>query len=120
MHLVASACHSHGQVAVIAGEAGIGKSRLVTEVLAQWMAVQLPQPVQSAPLILRGRCFELDPATPYAPLLDLLSAHFVASTPEQLAANLLQYLKTDRRNGEDLVPPPTPASMGASTRIMPN
>lgn len=53
-----------GQVALISGEAGIGKSRLVAEV-KQVAAGQ-------GCSILQGNCFEPDRALPYAPLLDLL------------------------------------------------
>lgn len=52
------------RAALIAGEAGIGKSRLVAQVKhiaasENW-------------LILHGNCFEPDRTLPYAPLLDLL------------------------------------------------
>lgn len=53
-----------GQALAIAGEAGIGKSRLLAEAktraaVAGWT-------------ILEGQCFETDRALPYAPVLDLL------------------------------------------------
>jgi DNA-binding CsgD family transcriptional regulator/Flp pilus assembly protein TadD len=53
-----------GQIALISGEAGIGKSRLVAETrkLAD----------QQGFTILQGNCFERDRALPYAPLIDLL------------------------------------------------
>lgn len=53
-----------GQIALISGEAGIGKSRLVAEISAQ--AAQ--QGLSSR----QGRCFETDRTLPYALLLDLL------------------------------------------------
>jgi len=57
-----------GQVALISGEAGIGKSRLVAETKAYAAAHRF--------LILEGQCFQTDSAAPYAPLLDLFRAYF--------------------------------------------
>jgi DNA-binding CsgD family transcriptional regulator len=53
-----------GQVLLLAGEAGIGKSRLVREVREAAAADGMA--------LLQGNCFESDRALPYAPLLDLL------------------------------------------------
>src|SRR4051812_38579971 len=53
-----------GGVLLIAGEAGIGKSRLLTEIADRGAA-------QGAPS-LAGRCFEPDRVLPYAPLLGIL------------------------------------------------
>jgi len=53
-----------GQVVLLSGEAGIGKSRLVAEVKTDAVAHDF-LPVQ-------GSCFPTDHAIPYAPLLDLL------------------------------------------------
>lgn len=64
--LLAQACDGQSRVALIAGEAGIGKSRLVAEVTAI-AAARGARSVQ-------GRCFEQDRALPYAPLIDLLRA----------------------------------------------
>jgi tetratricopeptide (TPR) repeat protein len=66
-----------GQVLLVSGEAGIGKSRLVKE--AKTYATQNTS-------ILQGNCFESDQSYPYAPLLDLLRIFF--STPAH--ADLLQ------------------------------
>jgi len=57
-----------GQVLLVSGEAGLGKSRLVAELEAQ--AVKLGF------RILHGSCFEPDCSFPYAPLLDLLRTLF--------------------------------------------
>src|ERR1700736_2315668 len=56
------------QVALLSGEAGIGKSRLVTEVKTSAEAFGF--------LLLEGQCFQTDSASPYAPLLDLFRAYF--------------------------------------------
>jgi predicted ATPase/DNA-binding CsgD family transcriptional regulator len=62
--LIEHARGGSGQTALIAGEAGIGKSRLVAE--AKTIAAL------RGFSILQGSCFEPDRVLPYAPLLDLL------------------------------------------------
>lgn len=52
-----------GQIVLISGEAGIGKSRLVREVRRQAEGLGLQ--------VLQGRCFETDHTLPFAPLFDL-------------------------------------------------
>jgi DNA-binding CsgD family transcriptional regulator len=59
-----SARAGHGQVALIAGEAGVGKSRLAAEAQARAERQGL--------YALKARCFEPDHVLPFAPLLDLL------------------------------------------------
>lgn len=63
--VIEAAGQGRGQVVLISGEAGIGKSRLAAELMRE--AVQ-----QSDASVLIGRCFEQDRALPYAPLIDLL------------------------------------------------
>ena len=53
-----------GGILVVAGEAGIGKSRLLREIGAVARARGF--------LVLKGACFEADRAVPFAPLLDLV------------------------------------------------
>jgi predicted ATPase/DNA-binding CsgD family transcriptional regulator len=65
-----------GQVALVCGEAGIGKSRLVAEAKAYAVAQDF--------LLLQGTCFQMDSSYPYAPLLDLLRA---SAAPTPLAAD---------------------------------
>ena len=55
-----------GQTILLAGEAGIGKTRLARETLQRARERDF--------FILQGRCFEQDRALPYAPLMDLLRA----------------------------------------------
>src|SRR5262245_61749409 len=74
--LIAQVGDGHGQVALIAGEAGIGKSRLIAEVNARATSQGFA--------VLQGRCFEPDRALPYAPLLDLLRAHLGAQPLEPI------------------------------------
>jgi DNA-binding CsgD family transcriptional regulator len=66
--LIDRAKSGEGQVALLSGEAGIGKSRLVAEVKTE--------AISHGFLLLQGSCFPTDRAIPYAPLLDLLRSHF--------------------------------------------
>ena len=60
--LVDRARDGDGQVVVLSGEAGIGKSRLVQEARSHFVS-------REQGLTITGRCFEPDRALPYAPLL---------------------------------------------------
>jgi predicted ATPase len=62
--LVERAKSGQGHVALVSGEAGIGKSRLVAEVKTYAASHDF--------WLLQGCCFPTDHAVPYAPLLDLL------------------------------------------------
>src|SRR6266480_1182305 len=64
-----------GQVALLSGEAGIGKTRLVKEAKAYATAQDF--------LVVQGNCFPTDLTYPYAPLLDLL--RFLFSNPDMAA-----------------------------------
>ena len=74
-----------GQVALLCGEAGIGKSRLVTEIQTEAFA----QGFQ----LLQGNSYPTDRSFPYAPLLDLLRSIFLASSPAQIAALVGPYAR---------------------------
>jgi DNA-binding CsgD family transcriptional regulator len=82
-----------GQVILISGEAGVGKSRLVAEAGAYAAAQQVT--------IFNGHCYQEDSATPYAPIIDLLhpffARHSVPSlpTPLQPVARELLHLLPD-------------------------
>jgi predicted ATPase len=62
--LLEQARSGHGQIALICGEAGIGKSRLITEAKQRAAAQGFT--------IRQTACFEQERALPYAPLLDLV------------------------------------------------
>src|SRR5215213_3188669 len=64
---LAATRRGNGQCITIAGEAGIGKSRLVAEAATS--------AAKQGMTVLQGRCFEADRAFPYAPLLDVLRAY---------------------------------------------
>src|SRR3989440_4905644 len=65
-----------GQVALLSGEAGISKSRLVSE--AKTYATD------QGFFLLQGQCFPTDRSCPYAPLLDLLRSHLATPSREQV------------------------------------
>jgi hypothetical protein len=73
--LIDQAKGGRGYMALISGEAGIGKSRLVAEAKTYAAAHNF--------LLLQGNCFPTDFSYPYAPLLDLLrsdaASHFLAA-----------------------------------------
>jgi predicted ATPase/DNA-binding CsgD family transcriptional regulator len=64
--LIESTKRGLGQVALLSGEAGIGKSRLVKEVITYAVAQDFR--------VVQGNCFPTDLSCPYAPILDLLHA----------------------------------------------
>src|SRR5579859_6173556 len=74
-----------GQVALVCGEAGIGKSRLVGEVKT-FAASQ-------GFLLLRGSCFPTDHSIPYAPLLDLLRSYLIDSGQNRPSAEIKQLVQ---------------------------
>src|SRR5258708_6002486 len=72
--LVERARNGQGQVVLLSGEAGIGKSRMVAETKAYALAQGFLQ-------LLEGQCFQADSAPPYAPLLGLFRAYFTRLAP---------------------------------------
>ena len=96
-----------GQVALLSGEAGVGKSRLVAETKAYAAAQGF--------LLLQGNCFQNDVSYPYAPLLDLVRS----SAAKQLAAAVDSDLAPFARELHLLVPdvvplPPDQAPLASS------
>ena len=64
-----------GHTLLVSGEAGIGKSRLVSEVSARIG----PEQAQ----LLHGTCFEPDRTLPFAPLVDLLRSLLFSGSPQE-------------------------------------
>ena len=62
-----------GSILLVAGEAGIGKSRLLRETAAEAR--------ERGFVVLSGSCFEADRAAPFAPLLDLVRAFSATASP---------------------------------------
>jgi DNA-binding CsgD family transcriptional regulator/tetratricopeptide (TPR) repeat protein len=81
IHLLIDRARSgKGQMVLLSGEAGIGKSRLVAEAKT-YATTQGFLPLQ-------GQCFPTDRSCPYAPLLDLLRTHLATSSREQVATDM--------------------------------
>lgn len=76
-NLIAQARAGRGQIALLCGEAGLGKSRLVAEAKARAL--------EQGFLSVQGNCFEPDRALPYAPFADLLRAFCVGRSTQALA-----------------------------------
>ncbi len=87
LHLLMDRAKSgEGQIALISGEAGIGKSRLVAEVKTSAASHDF--------LLLQGSCFPTDHAIPYAPLLDLLRSFLTSHSLARPAAEVKQVAQT--------------------------
>src|SRR5579871_3079794 len=76
--LVEQARSGQGQVLLLCGEAGIGKSRIVAQLETEARAAGF--------LSLQGHCFPTDRSCPYAPLLDLLHACFAPLAPAEIVS----------------------------------
>src|SRR6266853_369293 len=74
-----------GQVVLLCGEAGIGKSRLVTESKTYATAQGF--------LLLQGNCFPTDLSYPYAPLLDLLRSVAASHLATAIASDLAPFVR---------------------------
>jgi DNA-binding CsgD family transcriptional regulator/tetratricopeptide (TPR) repeat protein len=93
--------NGHGQTFLLAGEAGIGKSRLVAEAKA-WAQ-------QNGLMILQGNCFEPDRVLPYGPILDLLREAIAVHSAETLrtfASELVKLMPELRLLLPDITPSP--------------
>ncbi len=93
--LIDQAKSGRGQVVLLSGEAGIGKSRLVAETKAYAAARSF--------LLLQGNCFQADISSPYAPLLDLLRSSAAAQLAAAGASNLAPFARELHQFVPDLV-----------------
>jgi DNA-binding CsgD family transcriptional regulator len=84
-----------GQVALVSGEAGIGKSRLIDEGKTYALAQGFR--------LLQGNCFPGDTSCPYAPLLDLLRTHFAGQSESEIATKLGPFVREFAQLIPDLV-----------------
>ena len=78
--LLGEAIDGAGRTVLVAGEAGVGKSRLVAEVKRRAR--------ERGVAVVEGRCFEGDRVLPYGPLIDPLRALLRGHAGEDLAASL--------------------------------
>jgi predicted ATPase len=83
--LIDQAKGGRGHVALISGEAGIGKSRLVAEAKTYAATHNF--------LLLQGNCFPTDFSCPYAPLLDLLRSSAASHLPTAIASDLAPFVR---------------------------
>ena len=88
--LIDRARNGQEQVVLLSGEAGIGKSRLVSEARAYALT-------QGFLPLLEGQCYQADSASPYAPLLDLFRAYFARRTPTALPDPMHSFAATFAR-----------------------
>jgi predicted ATPase len=90
---------SQGQVTLLCGEAGIGKSRLVKETRAAATAEGF--------LVLQASCFPTDRSCPYAPLLVLLRCLLMTEARARVLAELGPLAAAFFPLLPDLLPPPS-------------
>ena len=77
---LAEATAGGGGLAMILGEPGIGKTRLMDELSEQaW---------RDGAFVLRGGCFEAEWSPPFAPFAEALGAHVATARPEELRADM--------------------------------
>ncbi len=77
---LSEASAGRGGLVLVAGEPGIGKTRLVTELAGR--------AERDGALVLWGRCYEGDWTPPFAPFTEALDAHVATVPPDQLRADL--------------------------------
>ena len=84
--VLAQAHEGNGRVALIVGEAGVGKSRLLRAMSDEARAQGF--------FVLQGACFEAERSIPYAPLLDLVRL-FASTTSPAVVAHVLRPAAND-------------------------
>src|ERR1051326_4792610 len=110
--LIERARGGQGQVVLVCGEAGIGKTRLLAEAKAR---------AAEGFFILQGNCFQVDSSYPYAPLLDLLRA-FVAQSPldtadDSIVRDFVRLLPELAQSLFDSLPAPLPDAEQEKRRL---
>lgn len=89
VQLAERASEGRGTIALVSGDAGIGKSRLLADARRQILAPDASE-TATAFQVLEGRCFEEDRDFPYAPLLDLLRRNLGPEERDQITSLLPQ------------------------------
>jgi len=102
--------HGRARIALVEGEAGVGKTRLVEEFL-RWVRAE-------SGVVLRGRGYDARSGVPFGPIADLLRGMLDApglagADPQWLAeaARLLPELRQRFRGLPEVAPPPAPADV---------
>jgi predicted ATPase len=96
--LIDQAKSGSGQVVLLSGEAGVGKSRLVAEAKIYAAAQDF--------LLLQGGCFQADFSSPYAPLLDLLRTSAANLLRATISSDLAPFARELHQFVPDIVPLP--------------
>ena len=83
--LLEQAKDGHGRVALLCGEAGVGKSRLVAEVRTSAVSMGFS--------LLQGNCFQTDRASPYGPFRDLVGSSSIEPSTLFGSFDLLSFVQ---------------------------
>jgi predicted ATPase len=113
---LADATAGHGRIVLLAGEPGVGKTRLAQELAAYaW---------QRGALVLVGRCYEGEGAPPFWPWVQMLRTYVMDSDPARLrqemglgAADIAQVVPEVRERLPDLTAAPGVESEQARFRL---
>ena len=96
-----------GQLVTLTGEAGVGKSRLVSELHAEVDAANLTAAGADVAW-LEGRCMEMRLSTPYWPFVDILHAYFgwtpqtsESERADSIVAHLAEWTRRGQVSQED-------------------
>ena len=76
----ANAQHARGQLVLLSGEPGVGKTRLAQDLVAHAQ--------KGGATLLRGGCYEYEATTPYLPFVEAFREWTRRQSPEQLRAAL--------------------------------
>jgi class 3 adenylate cyclase len=102
-----AACRGEGSVVVLAGDAGMGKSRLCTELADRAERI--------GATVLEGSCSEADIALPYLPFLEAIGNHLSTAEPAKLRARLGVHIQELSKVFPQLAETASPANNGAET-----
>lgn len=101
---LSQAAHGQGNLVLIGGEPGVGKTRLAEELLGEGR--------QSGFLTLSGHCYEMEGTPPYLPFLEILESAIRVVEPEALlealgdaAPEMAKLMPNLRRLFPDIPPP---------------
>jgi class 3 adenylate cyclase len=102
-----AACRGEGSVVVLAGDAGMGKSRLCTELADRAERI--------GATVLEGSCSEADIALPYLPFLEAIGNHLSTGESAKLRARLGVHIQELSKVFPQLAESASPANNGAET-----